>query len=64
VRLSKRAVDMVRDAAGMSAVMTPSRLERAWRDVHTASQHVLLSVGRVEVIGRLLLGLDPGSLVI
>jgi len=64
VRLSKRAVDLLRDGAGMSAVMVPSRLERAWRDVHTASQHVLLSVARVEIAGRILLGLDPGSLVI
>ena len=54
----------VDDAAGMSSVRVPSPLERAWRDAHTASQHVLLSVGRVEVAGRLLLGLDPESPVI
>jgi len=42
----------------------PSALERAWRDVHTASQHVLLSVARLEITGRALLGLDPGAPVI
>ena len=63
-RLGVRVVDLVNDAAGMSGVRRPAPLERAWRDVHTASQHVLLSIGRVEVAGRLRLGLDPGSPVI
>jgi alkylation response protein AidB-like acyl-CoA dehydrogenase len=63
-RLALRAIDLLVDAAGMSGVRVPSPLERGWRDAHTASQHVLLSVGRVEVAGRLLLGLDPESPVI
>ena len=63
-RLSLRAIDLLIDAAGMSGVRVPSPLERGWRDAHTACQHVLLSVGRVEVAGRLLLGLDPESPVI
>ena len=63
-RLAIRAVDLLHDAAGMNGVMMPSALERAWRDVHTASQHVVLSVARLEVGGRVLLGLDPGSPVI
>lgn len=64
VRLAGRAVDLLHDAAGMSGVAVPSGLERAWRDVHTASQHVLLSVARLEITGRALLGLDPGAPVI
>ena len=63
-RLSVRAVDLLVDAAGMSGVRVPSALERGWRDAHTACQHVLLSAGRVEVAGRMLLGLDPESPVI
>jgi alkylation response protein AidB-like acyl-CoA dehydrogenase len=63
-RLGLRVVDLVNDAAGMSGVRRPGPLERTWRDVHTASQHVLLSVGRLEVAGRLLLGLDASSPVI
>ena len=63
-RLGRRVVDLVSDAAGMSGVRRPTPLERAWRDVHTASQHILLSVGRLEVAGRLRLGLDPSSPVI
>lgn len=64
VRLAARAVDLLHDAAGMNGVAVPSALERAWRDVHTASQHVLLSVARLEITGRALLGLDPGAPVI
>jgi alkylation response protein AidB-like acyl-CoA dehydrogenase len=64
VRLAGRAVDLLPDAAGMNGVAVPSALERAWRDVHTASQHVLLSVARLEITGRALLGLDPGAPVI
>ena len=64
VRLAGRAVDLLHDAAGMNGVAVPSALERAWRDVHTASQHVLLSVARLEITGRALLGLDPGAPVI
>ena len=63
-RLALRVVDLLNDAAGMSGVRVPSPLERAWHDVHTASQHVLLSIGRLEVAGRMVLGLDPDSPVI
>jgi alkylation response protein AidB-like acyl-CoA dehydrogenase len=63
-RLAIRAVDLLHDAAGMDGVSVSSPLERAWRDVHTASQHVVLNVGRIEVAGRRLLGVDPGSPII
>ena len=47
---------------------TASRCRRRWSgpggDVHTASQHVVLNVGRIEVAGRRLLGVDPGSPII
>ena len=63
VRLAGRAVDLVHDAAGMHAIAVPSPLERAWRDVHASTQHVMLNVGRIEVAGRALLGLDPGFVI-
>jgi indole-3-acetate monooxygenase len=63
VRLAGRAADLLHDAAGMHAIAVPSPLERAWRDVHVASQHVMLNVGRIEVAGRALLGLDPGPII-
>ncbi len=40
-KLAVQAVDLVADAAGMSSAQTSSPLERCWRDVRTASQHVL-----------------------
>ena len=63
-RLAMRAVDLLHDAAGMNGVLASSPLERTWHDVHTASQHVVLNTGRIEVAGRVLLGLDPGSPII
>ena len=63
VRLAGRAVDLIHDAAGMHAIAVPSPLERAWRDVHASTQHVMLNVGRIEVAGRALLGLDPGFVI-
>ena len=64
VKLCLRAVDLVHDAAGMSAVQTSCAIERCWRDLHTLSQHVILATTRYEVVGRILLGLDPGSPII
>jgi len=64
VKLALQAVDLVADAAGMNSAQTSCPIERCWRDVHTASQHVLLNIARFEVVGRVLFGLDPGSPVI
>lgn len=64
VRLATQAIDVLHDAAGMSAVASDSVLERCWRDVHTITQHVILSPARYEVAGRVLLGLEPGAPVI
>jgi alkylation response protein AidB-like acyl-CoA dehydrogenase len=64
VKLALQAVDLVADAAGMNSAQTSCPIERCWRDVHTASQHVLLNTARFEVVGRVLFGLHPGSPVI
>jgi hypothetical protein len=64
VRLAGQAVDLLHDAAGMSAVARDSAFDRCWRDVHTISQHVILAPARFEVAGRVLLGLDPGGPII
>jgi indole-3-acetate monooxygenase len=64
VQLAARAIDLLHDAAGMSAVVDDSVLDRCWRDVHTITQHVILTPARYEIGGRVLLGLDPGSPVI
>jgi alkylation response protein AidB-like acyl-CoA dehydrogenase len=63
-KLAVQAVDLVADAAGMSSAQTSCPIERCWRDVHTASQHVLMNTARFEVVGRVLFGVDPGSPII
>jgi alkylation response protein AidB-like acyl-CoA dehydrogenase len=64
VKLAAQAVDLVHDAAGATAIQTSCDIERCWRDVHAMTQHVILSTGRYEVVGRVLFGLDPGTPVI
>jgi alkylation response protein AidB-like acyl-CoA dehydrogenase len=55
-----RAVDLVRNAAGMNAILSGSALERCWRDVHAVTQHIAISPSHFERLGRITLGLDPG----
>lgn len=64
VRLAAQAIDLLHDVSGMNAVARDSVLERCWRDVHTMTQHVVLSTARFETAGRVLLGLDPDSPII
>jgi len=63
-KLAAQVVDLVQDAAGMNAVQTSGSIQRCWRDVHTITQHVILSTARFEVAGRVLFGLPPGAPVI
>jgi alkylation response protein AidB-like acyl-CoA dehydrogenase len=63
-RLAAQAIDLLHDASGMNAVARDTVLERCWRDVHTMTQHIILSPARFEIAGRVLMGLDPGSPVI
>jgi alkylation response protein AidB-like acyl-CoA dehydrogenase len=63
-KLAVQAVDLVADAAGMNSAQISCPIERCWRDIHTATQHVLMNTSRFEVVGCILFGLDPGSPVI
>jgi len=55
-----RAVDLVRNAAGMDGLLLGSPLERCWRDLHAVTQHFAIAPHHLERIGKLTLGLDPG----
>ncbi|HTN81978.1 MAG TPA: acyl-CoA dehydrogenase family protein [Acidimicrobiales bacterium] len=51
------AVDFAYNTGGGSSVYTSSPLQRCFRDIHTATQHLMVSPRGYEVFGRHLLGL-------
>jgi indole-3-acetate monooxygenase len=55
-----RGVDLVRSAAGITALFSGSPLERCWRDLNAVSQHFALSSAHLERLGKIRLGVDPG----
>jgi alkylation response protein AidB-like acyl-CoA dehydrogenase len=57
-------VDLLYRLAGSSAIFQSSPLDRCFRDVHTAAQHLQVQGGRRETTGRVLFGLDPASPVL
>lgn len=58
---SLRAIEIVYNAAGGSAIQESGRLDRCFRDARVAVQHIGLSTNAYELAGRVLLGLDPGT---
>lgn len=60
VRASVQAVDLMHDAVATTAVFRKCALERHFRDIHTASAHVMVAPLTLEAAGRVELGLDPG----
>lgn len=53
---SVAAVDAVYALAGSSSLYTESRLDRSFRDVHSATKHITLSPSHFETVGQFLLG--------
>jgi alkylation response protein AidB-like acyl-CoA dehydrogenase len=51
------AVDLMFNAAGTTAIYASSRLERCFRDVHVATQHVAVAPSNIEMVGQYCLGL-------
>jgi alkylation response protein AidB-like acyl-CoA dehydrogenase len=61
-RAAVEAVDLVFHAAGTTpAVRLPSVLERCFRDVHVANQHIIASPKTFEIAGGMLLGTVPND---
>ena len=56
-----QAVDLMFEAGGATSVYTSSSLERCFRDVHVAMQHIAVSSTSLELAGRVILGLEPGT---
>jgi len=61
VTAAKRAVDAMYDAGGGTSIYKSSPLQRCFRDVHTASQHLMVSSSTLELAGRVLVGVDADS---
>jgi alkylation response protein AidB-like acyl-CoA dehydrogenase len=58
VTQSRRAVDRMYEAAGGTSIYRNSPLQRCLRDVHTATQHLMVSSSTMELAGRVLAGVD------
>lgn len=55
---SAKVVDMMYGAGGGSSIYRISPLQRRFRDVHAATQHVMVAPPTLELAGRVLLGLE------
>ncbi len=53
---AKTAVGIINDLAGATSIYASSRLERCFRDVHTATKHLTVSPSNFEMVGQYLLG--------
>lgn len=58
---SARVVDTAYSAGGGTAVYADNPLQRAFRDVHVVTQHMMVAPATWELCGRLLLGLDTDT---
>jgi alkylation response protein AidB-like acyl-CoA dehydrogenase len=53
------AVDRLYHAAGGSSIYRSNVLQRCFRDVHVATQHIMVTERTLEAVGRVALGIDP-----
>jgi alkylation response protein AidB-like acyl-CoA dehydrogenase len=51
------AVDLMYSTAGTSGIFASSRLDRCFRDIHVAIQHINVAPSNIEMAGQHLLGL-------
>jgi alkylation response protein AidB-like acyl-CoA dehydrogenase len=59
-RSCAEAVDLMYEAGGGSSIYEGCALQRLFRDVHVATQHVMVAPPTLELVGRVLLG-APGD---
>lgn len=57
-RSSVKVVDLMYNLGGGTSVYRTSPLQRYFRDVHVASQHMMIATPTMETVGRVLLGLE------
>lgn len=61
VRAATRAVDLMYTLGGGTSVYKTSPLQRHFRDVHVATQHMMVSDATYELTGRLFLGVPTNT---
>ena len=61
VRESAKVVDLMYHLAGGTSVYRRSPLQRIFRDVHVATQHMMVAPAVLELTGRLFLGLETDT---
>ena len=62
--VSREVLGTCQRLASSTAVYTGNPVERHVRDGITAAQHMILAETHLDILGRLLLGLDPGTPII
>lgn len=55
---STQVVDLMYTAGGGTSIYRTNTLQRRFRDIHTATQHVMVAQPTFELAGRVLLGID------
>ncbi|MEM7218425.1 MAG: acyl-CoA dehydrogenase family protein [Pseudomonadota bacterium] len=61
MRTGVEVIDRMYSIVGGSSIWADSCLQRHFRDVHTASQHMMVADSVMELAGRVLLGLDDAA---
>jgi alkylation response protein AidB-like acyl-CoA dehydrogenase len=60
-RACAQAVDLMYELGGGTSVYRGSPLQRIFRDVHVATQHMMVATATLELTGRLFLGLETDT---
>ncbi len=58
---SARTVDLAYEAGGATSIYSSSPLQRCFRDVHVATQHIMVAPVSATLAGRVLLGIDSDT---
>jgi alkylation response protein AidB-like acyl-CoA dehydrogenase len=59
-----QATDIAYRLGGGTALYETSVIQRCLRDVHAVTQHFIVAASNYETVGRVLMGLDPGTPII
>ncbi len=54
-----KAVGLIQEIAGASAIREEHQFEQHFRDVHVIAQHGFINAAKLESVGQILLGIEP-----